>query len=273
MDDSTNTANFFDLAIERIGGYKSPRDQIRILDFGAGSGRIAKEMSNLGYDVFGCDIIAPPPDMDPRKSRQIQQNPYRLPYDDAMFDIVMSTSVLEHARNPEEYMPEMRRVLKPGGAAMHLLPGKWYLPYEPHILVPLANYFYPNCPTWWFAMFAFFGHRAPGEKGMNWRETTQAYRQYYDTGLFYLSTAQYEKLSTATFGNYEWPMEFYIDHAGGGVGRICRKLPFKKLLGKLSREIRMGFLVQRKNTSSNIIVPTEGIEEATRASLIARGAG
>jgi SAM-dependent methyltransferase len=166
-----------------------------------------------------------------------------------MFDIVMSTSVLEHARNPEEYMPEMRRVLKSGGVAMHLLPGKWYLPYEPHILVLFANFFYPHCPTWWFAMWALLGHRAPGEKGMNWQETTQAYRQYYDTGLFYLTTAQYEKLSRAVFGNCEWPMEFYIKHADGGVARICRRLPLQRFWGKVLRELRMGFVVQRKQLS------------------------
>src|SRR5205807_7573542 len=119
-------------------------------------------------------------DIDPNRSRQIQLHPYRLPYDEDMFDVIISTSVLEHARNPEEYFPEMWRVMKPGGVAMHLLPGKWYLPYEPHILVPLANFFYPNCPTWWFSMWTLLGHRAPGEKGMTWREATRAYRNYYD---------------------------------------------------------------------------------------------
>jgi SAM-dependent methyltransferase len=249
MDDSVSTARFFDLAIEHVAGIRAPRKRISVLDFGSGSGRIAKELTKIGYDVYGCDIIPPPADIDPMRSRQIQQRPYRLPYEDEMFDIVMSTSVLEHARNPEEYMPEIRRVLKTGGVAMHLLPGKWYLPYEPHILVPLANFFYPNCPTWWFAMWALLGHRAPGEKGMTWRETTQAYRQYYDTGLFYLTTAQYEKLSRSIFGNCEWPMEFYIKHAEGGVARICRKLPFQRFWGKISRELRMGFLVQRKQLS------------------------
>lgn len=123
MDDSISTARFFDAAIEGVAKFKvaDGRSKIRILDFGTGSGRIAKELATIGYDVYGCDIIAPPADIDPDRSRQIQFNPYRLPYDNDMFDVVMSTSVLEHARNPEEYLPEMRRVLKPGGVAMHLL--------------------------------------------------------------------------------------------------------------------------------------------------------
>ncbi len=209
MDDNPSTAKFFDRAIKDIAGLSAPPERISVLDFGTGSGRIAKELAKLGYDVYGCDIIAPPIDADPSRSRQITQNPYRIPYDDESFDIVISTSVLEHARNPEEYMPELRRVLKPGGAAMHLLPGKWYLPYEPHILVPLANFFYPHCPTWWFAMWTLLGQRAPSEKGMTWREAAQSYRTYYDTGLFYMSSAQYRKLSISVFGNCEWPMVLY----------------------------------------------------------------
>ena len=110
MDDSASTARFFDLAIKHVAGIRAPREHISILDFGSGSGRIAKELTKIGYDVYGCDIIPPPADTDPKRSRQIQQSPYRLPYRDEMFDIVMSTSVLEHARNPEEYMPEIRRV-------------------------------------------------------------------------------------------------------------------------------------------------------------------
>jgi hypothetical protein len=84
---------------------------------------------------------------------------------------------------------------------------------------------------------------------MTWRETTQAYRHYYDTGLFYLTTAQYERLSHSVFGNCEWLMEFYIQHAEGGVASLCRKFPCQKFWGKVSRKIRMGFLMQRKQPS------------------------
>ena len=132
---------------------------------------------------------------------------------------------------------------------MHLLPGKWYLPYEPHILVPLANYFYPNCPTWWFAFWMLVGLRHPEHKRLRWREAVKACRDFYDNGVFYLSTRQHGLLSRAVFGNCEWPMTFYITHGYGGFARVCRKLPLRKLWGMLSREFRMAFLVQRKQPS------------------------
>lgn len=254
MDEYFETARFFDLAIADIGGLvpkvKGGRRSIRVLDFGCGTGRLAGDLSKIGYDAYGCDIIAAPEGRDPDHFRQIQRAPYRLPFDDNSFDVIISTSVLEHARNPEEYFPEIHRLLKVGGVSMHLLPGKWYLPYEPHILVPLANWFYPNCPTWWFAMWTLMGQRAGSEKGMTWREATRSYRKYYDTGLFYMTTAQYQMHSRRVFGNYEWPMEFYIAHAHGGLARLFRKLPFRKLWGWVSREFRMGLLVQRKTNGA-----------------------
>jgi SAM-dependent methyltransferase len=161
-------------------------------------------------------------------------------------DIVLSTSVLEHARNPDEYLREIFRVLKLGGVAMHLLPGKWYLPYGPHFLVPLANYFYPNCPTWWLALWTLLGFRHPEHKGLRWREAVKACRDFYDNGVFDLSMRGHERLSRAVFGNCEWPMTFYITHAHGGFARVFRRLPLRKLWGILSREFRMAFLVQRK---------------------------
>jgi SAM-dependent methyltransferase len=248
-EDVAATAIFLDRAIIEIARVaKTPRT--RVLDFGCGSGELVQRLVQLGYDAHGCDIsfahdsatLAP----DPGRCKQIQQTPYRLPFDDACFDVVLSSSVLEHARNPEEYLREIRRVLQPGGCAMHLFPGKWYLPCEPHIQVPLANYFYPNCPTWWFALWTLLGQRSRHHKTLGWRETTNAYREFQANAVFYLTTRQHERLSRMVFGNCEWPMDFYITHAHGRFAQLCRRLPFRKLWGLVSREIRMGFLVQRK---------------------------
>jgi SAM-dependent methyltransferase len=251
-EDLAATAQFFDRAIGELARL-ARTGNVRVLDFGCGAGELVGHLLALGYDAHGCDIVpasdAPDIVAAPQRFKQIARAPYRLPYDDASFDVVLSTSVLEHARNPEEYLVEIRRVLAPGGVAMHLLPGKWYLPYEPHIRVPLANYFYPSCPSWWFALWMLVGKRHPHHKDLNWREAVQACRDFYDNGVFYLSTREHERLSRAVFGNCEWPMAFYITHGHGGFARLCRRLPMRGFWGALSREFRMGFLVQRKQAA------------------------
>ncbi|MGA7489035.1 MAG: class I SAM-dependent methyltransferase [Xanthobacteraceae bacterium] len=252
-EDLAATARFFDRAISEIAHVARTR-QLQVLDFGCGSGELVAHLAGLGYDAYGCDIVlardAPRIVAAPQRFGQIDLDPYRLPFDDASFDVVVSTSVLEHARNPEQYLVEIRRVLRPGGAAMHLLPGKWYLPYEPHIRVPLANYFYPNCPSWWFAFWMLVGKRHPHHQDLDLRDAVKACRDFYDNGVFYLSSRQHERLSRAVFGNCEWPMTFYITHGHGGFARLCRRLPMRGLWGALSREFRMAFLVQRKQPAS-----------------------
>ena len=243
-EDIAGTARFFDRAISEFMVCRRP-PPIRVLDFGCGSGDLVAGLTDLGYDAYGCDVTLDMTTND-RRFRQIDSAPYRIPFNDDWFDVVVSSSVLEHARNPHEYLPEVRRVLRPHGIAMHLFPGKWYLPYEPHILVPLANYFYPHCPTWWFSLWALTWRPHPVHSRLRWRDAVVAWRTFYDNNVCYLSTREHQRLSRAVFGNCEWPMTFYIAHGHGMFARLARRLPMPNVWGLLSREFRMAFLLQRK---------------------------
>jgi SAM-dependent methyltransferase len=247
-EDIAATARFFNRAISAFGS-DGPVNKTQVLDFGCGSGLLVERLLDLGYDAYGCDIDLGYPT--PERCSLIGRSPYRLPFDNDRFDIVLSTTVLEHARNPNEYLAEIRRVLKPGGTAMHLFPGKWYLPREPHILIPLANYFYPNCPTWWFALWAMLGVCHPDHRREGWRKTVEECRDFYDNRVIYLSSRQHERLAHTVFGNYEWPMEFYIVNGHGTFANVCRRLPMRRLWGLISREFRMAFLVQRKQPTDS----------------------
>ena len=202
-----------------------------------------------GFDAYGCDIKAywsGNPTTTGERFRTISLEPYRLPFDENYFDVVVSTSVLEHAQNTQELFSAIHKALRPGGYSMHFYPGKWYLPYEPHIYVPLVNYFWPHCPKWWLGVWALLGVRNEFQKNMSWKEVLRSNDQYCQRGLCYLSNRQYRKLSLRVFGNCSWPMRFYIENGYGGFPRLLRRLPFKNLSGLLSKEFRMGFLVQRK---------------------------
>ena len=172
--------------------------------------------------------------------------PYRLPYQDGAFDVVISTSVLEHAQNKEELFIEIRRVLKTGGFSMHLFPAKWYLPSEPHIFVPLVNCFWPNCPRWWLALWALLGVRNQFQYGKPWKEVAEANSEYCAHGLSYWSNRAYRDLSLKIFGNFASPMDFYIKNGYGGIPKLLRKLPFQRLVGWVAGEIRMNFIVVQR---------------------------
>lgn len=215
----------------------------KVLDFGCGRGELVNFFAADGHDAYGCDII----ESTGKRLARIKSDPYRLPYPDATFDVVTSSSVLEHAQNTKECFAEIKRVLKPGGVAMHLYPGKWFLPREPHIFVPLVNFFWPKVPTIWLAAFAFAGVRNDFQRGLEWKEVLSKNSAYCISGLHYRNTSFYRKVSTEVFGNCEWPMRFYIDHSPGGFPSLGRKLHMRNFFGFLGREFRMAFLLQRKH--------------------------
>jgi len=62
-----------------------------------------------------------------------------LPYVDGCFDIVFSMHVVEHTQNPELYLTELFRVLKPGGVVFLDLPSRYYW-REQHTLLPFIHF-------------------------------------------------------------------------------------------------------------------------------------
>jgi hypothetical protein len=140
----------------------------------------------------------------------------------------------------------MKRVLKAGGFGLHLFPAKKYFPKEPHIYVPLANWFWPRTPGWWFALWALLGTRNESQQGMSWKKVSAINREYFATGLSYWSTPDIERLSDEVFGNCEWPTRFYLEHAQGRFARLVRGLPGGAFWDYLSREFRYSFLLMRK---------------------------
>lgn len=236
---------FFDAAIRELDPAATNPAGITILDFGCGEGGLVHALRRLGYAAHGCDINDRWPRGDPRFTL-IEQHPYRIGYDSGSFDYVISTSVLEHVQNKAEVFREMRRVLKPGGIGMHLYPSKWYLPYEPHLHVPLVNYFWPRCPRWWLALWALLGIRNEFQKEKPWREVVELNARYAQTGVSYWSNRRIRQEALATFGNCEFGYRAYMRHAGGGAARVLGRTFGLHLGGRISQAFRMSFLVVRK---------------------------
>lgn len=216
-----------------------------VLDFGCGRGALVDGLCESGVNAYGCDVD-PYWEGEKLRLRPIQRSPYRIPFDDASIDVVISTSVLEHAQNPREFFYEIKRVLKPGGCAMHIYPGKWHLPWEPHIYVPLVNILWPHQPRWYLALWAILGIRNEYQQGMDWRTVTGLNERYCATGICYLPQRFYRDLSMEVFGNAEWPMRYFLAKANGGSAVLHRRLPLKGVTAWVCQHTRMALLVQRK---------------------------
>ena len=101
------------------------RSGLRVLDVGCGiGGTIAsinerfEEMELHGFNIDQRQIAVARRRVSPRPSNRIHfsaGNASRLPYRDAMFDVVMSLEAIFHFPDRVDFFREVRRVLKPGG--------------------------------------------------------------------------------------------------------------------------------------------------------------
>jgi SAM-dependent methyltransferase len=103
---------------------KTPSN-VRILDWGTGKGQISYLLKAVGFDVTSCDLKTSSDDSSfGQETPIITENqidvvpllhPWKLPFENAEFDIVVSFGVLEHVSNDYESLKEIRRILTSGG--------------------------------------------------------------------------------------------------------------------------------------------------------------
>jgi SAM-dependent methyltransferase len=110
----------------------------RVLEIGAGSGWQAAELARRGFDVAAVDLATSPYARE-RVFPVVDYDGRRLPFARGSFDAAFSSNVLEHVREVEALQAEIRRVLRPGGIAVHLLPSAAWrawttLAHVPHLV-------------------------------------------------------------------------------------------------------------------------------------------
>jgi SAM-dependent methyltransferase len=100
----------------------------KVLDLGCRSGAVTAHFLD-GNDVTGVDVD--PAALERAAARGIV--PVRanaeepLPFDDAGFDAVVAGELLEHVRDPDAVVAEVRRVLRPGGTFVGSVPNAFRL--------------------------------------------------------------------------------------------------------------------------------------------------
>jgi len=101
-----------------ILGLFSPRTP-RVLDVGAGGGRIGMAFVAAADDYVGVDLSAGMLSEFARRenaARLVQANGEQLPFRDAAFDAVLLIQVFGGLSGWRKFIAEARRVLRPGGA-------------------------------------------------------------------------------------------------------------------------------------------------------------
>ena len=88
----------------------------KALDVGCGVGQVVKRLMELGYKAHGVEVSGPSIEKAKQISERCQLYDGRnLPFGDATFDSVGALNVLEHVEEPEAFIAELVRVVKPGG--------------------------------------------------------------------------------------------------------------------------------------------------------------
>ncbi|MFM8552516.1 MAG: class I SAM-dependent methyltransferase [Nitrospiraceae bacterium] len=93
----------------------------RVLEIGGGTGYQASLSAEQGFDVVSIDVAT----SNYREDRVFPVTVYDgrvFPFQAGTFDIVFSSNALEHIVELPQIHRESRRVLKPGGSCVHVMP-------------------------------------------------------------------------------------------------------------------------------------------------------
>jgi len=207
---------------KRIGIELTPR--ARVLDLGCGAGGIVQSMLERGIQAFGCDLDfkseAHVKTDDLYKKdilRLINLEPYKLPFPDNYFDLVISDTVMEHVMNTKEFMSELSRVMKADGECLHFLPSR-YRVIEGHTFVPFASI---NRSLPWLLFWAILGIRKQSQKGQSALSVAKENREYLINNTIYLRKLELQNIFKEQFKCVRFHEKEFLESTARG--KLLRK--------------------------------------------------
>ena len=243
-------------AFAGVGYFLQPGD--KILDYGCGEGALVYRLRELGFDAHGFDIhqrvkfrrnedkqyfSALFPEGIETSNTLFDGDNFKLPYADKSFDVIISTSVIEHIMDLAPVFAETARILKPDGFVYHLYPNKKLI-IEPHIYVPLSTYIHNK---YWLLLWSYLGIRNEFQAHLSPRQVAENNAQFFKTGLKYRSRKE-----LASIGKNFFDFVFFVDwlYYPGQSHLSLLKFRIKSLFGQhpirtYSQRLRMGSLLMR----------------------------
>lgn len=110
----------------------------KVLDVGCGVGQAVGRLKTSGIDAYGVDISVPNIEQARQLSKRCQvYDGITLPFSDNYFDASGALNVLEHVEEPEAFIRELVRVVRPGGRVVLSSPNFLrvigFRDYHPHM--------------------------------------------------------------------------------------------------------------------------------------------
>jgi SAM-dependent methyltransferase len=223
-----------------------------VLDFGCGAGRTVYDLIDAGYtNAYGFDVQDYLKLRHPEDRSRFTINSrldLRLPYADNTFDVVLSDQVFEHVKDQVPVFRELHRVMKPGGVAIHAIPGR-YRPIEGHVYVPFSSVF---AHRWWFKLWGLLGVRGPFQRGISADEMADRNAVYFVEKINYVPTSLYKPVWRKLGYDYRFiHQEFFDTHERPAVrmyGKVSRVFPLAGWLYTLVSTRRV-VLTKRSETA------------------------
>lgn len=107
-----------------------PRPGEKILDLGCGTGNYLEGIKNTGADLWGIDISFKAVAVAKAKVLKAKQilcgDACPLPFPDTQFDCVTAWGVIEHFSDIAKIIVEVKRVVKPNGTVIIMVPNVYY---------------------------------------------------------------------------------------------------------------------------------------------------
>ena len=213
------------------------KKNIKVLDFGAGVGKLLNILIENGIDAYGVDINHTNNKIKYLNNELIKNDRLsiipennKLPYDDEEFDVVISNMVFEHVFNIEFVLNEISRVLKKNGLIYLRFPSYEIL-REGHTGIPLTHRFKSKKILKAYMQLAYsigFGinRNLHGDKDewvdhmMDYLEYKTIYRKYKDLRKIF---SKFE----ITHKEIDFLKFYFIDNK---FIRYILNTPFKKIL-------------------------------------------